>query len=222
MSYNRFVMETRIRRGGIHTPDGYLFEITGGDVALDFVNTVDSRPTPEQRELLPTIEELLSWARQAGVLTEKEEQQLSKKAKRNPEESEKFRKLAISIRETMFQLFYHVVEDLEIPEHLMAEWNRLVHKSMNHYVMMRTPEGLRWHCLSDRNDFDVILWPIIHSAVQLLTGPNVSRIRQCASTKCDWMFLDTSKRGNRRWCDMTICGNRAKASRFYAKKRKEA
>ncbi|MCI0410541.1 MAG: CGNR zinc finger domain-containing protein [Acidobacteria bacterium] len=33
------------------------------------------------------------------------------------------------------------------------------------------------------------------------------------------MFLDRSKRGNRRWCDMTVCGNRAKARRFYLRKK---
>jgi predicted RNA-binding Zn ribbon-like protein len=33
------------------------------------------------------------------------------------------------------------------------------------------------------------------------------------------MFLDTTRNASRRWCDMAGCGNRAKAKRFYAKKK---
>jgi predicted RNA-binding Zn ribbon-like protein len=31
------------------------------------------------------------------------------------------------------------------------------------------------------------------------------------------VFLDTTKNGRRRWCDMATCGNRAKAARHRAK-----
>jgi predicted RNA-binding Zn ribbon-like protein len=31
------------------------------------------------------------------------------------------------------------------------------------------------------------------------------------------MFLDLSRNHSRRWCDMTSCGNRAKARRYYTR-----
>ena len=40
---------------------------------------------------------------------------------------------------------------------------------------------------------------------------------ECDADDCAWLFLDTSKNGSRRWCDMKQCGNRAKARRFHAK-----
>jgi predicted RNA-binding Zn ribbon-like protein len=43
------------------------------------------------------------------------------------------------------------------------------------------------------------------------------RVRRCANEKCLWLFVDESKNGTRRWCDMTACGNRAKARRHYLK-----
>ena len=43
----------------------------------------------------------------------------------------------------------------------------------------------------------------------------LSRLRECASETCQWLFLDRSKSRTRRWCDMRDCGNRAKARRFY-------
>lgn len=44
------------------------------------------------------------------------------------------------------------------------------------------------------------------------------RIKQCAHPNCVLYFYDTSKNGTRRWHSMATCGNRAKATRHYAKK----
>jgi predicted RNA-binding Zn ribbon-like protein len=43
------------------------------------------------------------------------------------------------------------------------------------------------------------------------------RIRRCAGPTCVLLFLDVSKSGRRRWCDMAICGNRAKAAAHQAR-----
>ncbi|WP_129309168.1 CGNR zinc finger domain-containing protein [Streptomyces sp. L2] len=43
------------------------------------------------------------------------------------------------------------------------------------------------------------------------------RIRRCAHESCVLHFFDTSRNGIRRWCSMAACGNRAKASRHYAR-----
>ncbi|WP_329117330.1 CGNR zinc finger domain-containing protein [Streptomyces sp. NBC_01465] len=45
------------------------------------------------------------------------------------------------------------------------------------------------------------------------------RIRSCAHKSCILYFYDTSRNGTRRWCSMAACGNRAKASRHYARTR---
>ncbi|MFG2413715.1 CGNR zinc finger domain-containing protein [Streptomyces goshikiensis] len=45
------------------------------------------------------------------------------------------------------------------------------------------------------------------------------RIRTCASPTCVLRFHDISRNGTRRWCSMAACGNRAKASRHYARTR---
>ncbi|GAA4998167.1 CGNR zinc finger domain-containing protein [Streptomyces siamensis] len=47
------------------------------------------------------------------------------------------------------------------------------------------------------------------------TAPD--RIRGCAHEACILHFFDTSRNGTRRWCSMAACGNRAKASRHYAR-----
>lgn len=58
-----------------------------------------------------------------------------------------------------------------------------------------------------------------HSALALIAGDDRSRMKTCGN--CGWLFLDRSKNRSRAWCDMAVCGNRAKARRHY-EKRKEA
>jgi predicted RNA-binding Zn ribbon-like protein len=59
-------------------------------------------------------------------------------------------------------------------------------------------------------------WLAARDYLELLsTAPD--RIRSCAHESCVLHFLDTSRNGTRRWCSMATCGNRAKASRHYAR-----
>ena len=47
-------------------------------------------------------------------------------------------------------------------------------------------------------------------------------LRRCANDLCRFLFIDTSRSGSRRWCDMSICGNRAKGRRARVRKRSPA
>ncbi|MFD7456313.1 MULTISPECIES: CGNR zinc finger domain-containing protein [unclassified Streptomyces] len=59
-------------------------------------------------------------------------------------------------------------------------------------------------------------WLAARDYLRLLsTAPD--RIRHCAHEACVLHFFDTSRNGTRRWCSMAVCGNRAKASRHYAR-----
>lgn len=61
-------------------------------------------------------------------------------------------------------------------------------------------------------------WTAARDYLDLL-GSAPERIRTCASESCVLHFHDTSRNGTRRWCSMSVCGNRAKASRHYARTR---
>ena len=194
-------MEMNIRKGGLQTPHGFLFELSGGDVSLDLVNTLNDRPTEHARELIPHAADLFSWARQAGLLTRKQEALLLKDARRKPQAAERVRRRAVQLRECLFQLFSSVIDGKKTPPGVLAEWNQFLDESLDHYQTVRAGDGLVWTPRSDPDEFEAILWPIVYSAARLLTGPQAARIRRCASDRCDWVFLDNSKRGNRRWCD---------------------
>lgn len=57
------------------------------------------------------------------------------------------------------------------------------------------------------------------AAVELLAGPELTRVRNCASPTCSLLYIDRSRPGRRRWCSMARCGNRAKTSRYRQARR---
>ena len=58
-----------------------------------------------------------------------------------------------------------------------------------------------------------------HSALRLIAMPDPDRMKICRN--CGWLFIDRSKNRSRAWCDMAVCGNRAKANRHYRRKKEE-
>lgn len=51
------------------------------------------------------------------------------------------------------------------------------------------------------------------SAVKLIGSSERMKVRACRN--CDWLYIDRSRNQSRLWCDMAVCGNRAKAARHY-------
>lgn len=58
------------------------------------------------------------------------------------------------------------------------------------------------------------------SAMRLIGQGFAGTVRACPN--CDWLFLDRSKNRARRWCDMAVCGNRAKAARHYKRRKSDS
>jgi predicted RNA-binding Zn ribbon-like protein len=67
------------------------------------------------------------------------------------------------------------------------------------------------------DDVSATLVPIARDIAGLLATPNAP-VRHCAGAGCVRHFYDDSRTGRRRWCEMAICGNRAKAAAFTARR----
>jgi predicted RNA-binding Zn ribbon-like protein len=66
---------------------------------------------------------------------------------------------------------------------------------------------------------DDVLLPFAESAAELLDRGNYARIRPCENPACSLWFYDRSKTNRRRWCSMSLCGNRAKVAAYRARQR---
>ena len=87
-------------------------------------------------------------------------------------------------------------------------------EALPHRRLVTTAEGFGWQWGEDPVALAQMLWPIARSAADLLTSPDLGRVRECARAACEWLFVDHSKNRSRRWCDMQECGNVEKVRRY--------
>jgi predicted RNA-binding Zn ribbon-like protein len=85
-------------------------------------------------------------------------------------------------------------------------------RAMARLQLAREPDGCCWRWTGD-DDVRYPMWRAVHDAAELLTSGQLSRVRKCP--ECAWLFWDASKNQSKRWCEMSVCGSRAKARRFY-------
>ena len=199
-----------------------LFELSAGILCLDFVNTLDNRPSGEPKELLARYGDLVHLAEDSGVLTPVQANRLFAWSEADPEQAQRVLQAAIELREAMYAVFSAVIAKRSVPASSLAMLNRSVQLAAQHLSLTPADGGFAWRYDSyghSPGGFEIMLWPIVRSAAELLASDNLPFVRACSSKTCQWFFLDTSKNHRRRWCSMKLCGNRAKVRRFYARQR---
>ena len=207
-----------VRRGGVAGPRGFIFELTGGHLCLDLANTVDNRPTERAVDHVGSFAELVSWGDQAGAVSRDEARRLRARAKRKPARADAALRRAVEVREAIFELFSAMAKGVPAPRRALAVLNAAWPEVMRHQRIAATARRFEWEWATTE-DFDRILWSVLSSAAKLLIEGDPALVRECAAANCAWLFLDTSRNRTRRWCDMSVCGNRNKARRHYQRKR---
>lgn len=195
--------------------------LLGGRSCLDFVNTLDWRGTDQPVEFLHTYHDLVVWSRHVGTVTDHEAERLLKKANTDPLRGAAVVQNAIELREAIYGIFSAIAEGLLIADQDLMIFNGYFGAAMQRSQIIKQKEGLVWDTNGDPEKMDWILNPLVRSVADLLVSPERKRVKKCSDPACGWLFLDMSRNFSRRWCDMRDCGNRAKAGRFY-KKKKEA
>src|SRR2546426_9557838 len=87
------------------------FEFVGGDVCLDFTNTVGGKRGLSTREYLNSYADFVSWCRQADLLDESKADALLRSATRRPAESGAALQRAIELREAIYRIFAALASD---------------------------------------------------------------------------------------------------------------
>ena len=83
----------------------------------------------------------------------------------------------------------------------------------------RAAPGYAWRFEPPDARADGLIDPILRSAVAVLTRRDLQRLKACPGQHCGWVFLDASKNGSRVWCEMEVCGTRAKLRKRAAFRR---
>jgi predicted RNA-binding Zn ribbon-like protein len=197
----------------------YEFDLSGGRLCLDFVNTVSGRDTVPV-EHLNTYADLVAWGLQTGDLSGAKAEALLREGRRSPKEAARILREVLRVREVLYRAFLAVAGGDEPRRADVDALNAALGRAMARARI--EAEGAADACCGwcwddDPYALDRPLWPVLRSAAELLTSDEASRVRVCDAETCQWLFIDTSRNRSRRWCDMKVCGNRAKAQRHYRK-----
>jgi len=192
----------------------YAFELTGGARCLDFVNTLGNRRGPEPlEEHLATYADLVDFAFQSGDLSAEEVGALRVAGAARPDEAARVLARAVALREAIYRIFDPLARGGRPDAEGLADLNDELRQALRHARLERRGEGyaLAWDAPgSGAPELDAPLWPVARSAMELLLDADLSRLGECDSDTCGFLFLDTTRNKSRRWCDTRVCGNRAR------------
>jgi predicted RNA-binding Zn ribbon-like protein len=196
-------------------PD-YVFDFCGGHLAVDFTNTVGNRGDAEaSEEHFLTYGDVVAWAEAAGVLGKTAAARLRGRAARHPDAARPEFRRALDARESVYRVLAACARHTTPAAADLAALNRHVGRTFAGASL--APAGDAFALESRGGEgLDAVLRPVVRAAVDLLTSGGARRLGICADEGCAWLFLDTTRSGTRRWCDMRQCGNRNKVRRFRA------
>jgi predicted RNA-binding Zn ribbon-like protein len=194
------------------------FELVAGHVALDLVNTLDNRfleSGPE--ELLASYDDLLRFASQSGLLTERQTKRLKSLQASQGERAKVLQQLK-ELREAMAAVAYAQLGGKELPGPAVVTLEKYFKQADSHRHLAADQLQVAWNWRGLDGQVAAPLWLLAQTTADFLLSDGPSQLRCCASDTCRWLFIDTSKNHTRRWCDMKVCGNRMKARRYNARR----
>jgi predicted RNA-binding Zn ribbon-like protein len=187
--------------------------------SLNFVNTVDSHERETPREYLASYDHLLAWALLVGLLGPEELESLQNQARLEAQEADRILQEAYSLRYDLYRIYVACIDHQALPESALRHLNKVLACAPPRSQLRQHGHGLVWDLSESQISLALPLWQIAWDAAALLTSSELDRLRKCSGAGCTWMFIDTSRAQNRRWCMMGWCGNRAKARRHYQRQR---
>jgi predicted RNA-binding Zn ribbon-like protein len=179
-----------------------------GHLTLDFVNTAEERGHPEAGDALRTPADLRLWGRRHDLI--------SRSGAGDVDERAELRR-AREVREVLYALFFAQAHGRPPSKAQLAQLARFAASAYAAASLQPTDDGStswRWR----RSELSTIRHVVVAGAIDLLRSDPSPRLKQCPGEHCGWFFLDTTKRGNRRWCSMSECGQEAKDERRRARR----
>jgi predicted RNA-binding Zn ribbon-like protein len=189
------------------------------DLCLDYANTRYWRGTEPPTEELNALADVLAWHQARDIVPKDVATALRAWWTGRQRQAGVAFAEALALREALYRMFSAVAAGAAPAAADLAVLNRALARAPTRARLRHTPSGYAWEVPRLRPAMPDLLAPVLWSAADLITGTRLARVRRCANDKCLYLFVDDSRNGTRRWCSMSMCGNRAKAHRHYVKSR---
>ncbi|GAA2598055.1 CGNR zinc finger domain-containing protein [Winogradskya consettensis] len=178
------------------------FVFVSGRPSLDFAGTLKWRRRAQGEEQLSSPADLASWASSASLGD-------------IPAGPANFA-AAISAREAIYRVIRSRLDGAAPAATDVTLINSLARGPR------LTPTLLADGQMTRTGTTEELLATLAADLLDLLSSDEIDRVKGCANSDCTRLYLDASRLGNRQWCGMAECGNRAKVSAFRARRRTSA
>jgi predicted RNA-binding Zn ribbon-like protein len=160
-----------------------VFELSGGHPALDFTNTVDNRPAARRKELLNSCADLIAWGRQAGLLSPRQAEEISRRARRAPARARAVLRRAVALREALYETLSARAAGVPPPPPALKRINSFLPEALKRSRIVRRGEKFDWEFSGSAVELDHVLWPIGRAVVDFLTSETLPLVRECAASQ---------------------------------------
>jgi predicted RNA-binding Zn ribbon-like protein len=183
----------------------------GDSPALDFLNSV-ATPIDRPVDWIRDGEGLLDWLSQAQLVPADVLKTLSARAL--PGELDKVADQARNLRE-WFRGYVRKHKGRPLSSRHLGELqplNRLLERDELFSEIAASRDGERpyLHLARRWRSPEALLLPIGESLARFVCTEDFSNVKACEGATCTLLFADHTRGHSRRWCSMSMCGNRAK------------
>jgi predicted RNA-binding Zn ribbon-like protein len=187
--------------------------LVGGHPAIDLVNTVEYRGRAEDLDRLQDFRSLVTFAATVGVLEERERRVLLDQSSQGGASTATAYAAAINMREDLRIVLAALSNRDAAFQNAAVRLSIQIENAIRHQQFRYYAAQGRWlRSLPILNPQDIV-HRLSLEAEDVLTN-NRRSIRECQGPDCDWLFIDRSRSGVRRWCHTAQCGNTVRVRRF--------
>jgi predicted RNA-binding Zn ribbon-like protein len=188
----------------------------GGQAALNFINTFRQDARGGHYEGLADYAGFIWWCQASGLLDWEHYLVLDAEAYCYRHEAAAVLEEALTMRALLRDLFTQLADGHEPDEFTLRYLDRQKQEVQARLGYRVGSRGVEQYWLNSDEELKAPLWMIMAWADKLLTSADVAKIKQCPA--CAALFVDVSRRGNRRWCNPQTCGSLQKSKQYYARK----
>ncbi|MBO1015035.1 CGNR zinc finger domain-containing protein [Achromobacter sp. SD115] len=182
------------------------FRLLGDHIALDLINTIE-QSDDGPRDRLQSDDDVLAWLEVSGF------ESAQRKAPKGLLES------ARALRETVRVLVAQRKAGLPLKLNALNQALAAGGSHLELTVVAGAPSLARRYDAATPNQW---LLPAAEAAADLLAHGDFELVRKCESPLCSLWFYDRTRSHRRRWCSMSLCGNRHKVAAFRQREAQDA
>ncbi len=196
-------------------------QLDGGCPVFDFTNTISNRNDPDYFDYLTKYDDFVDWINKIKLLPKGKMDAIAAFSKSHTRKSADTLRQIIEVREVVFKLFSSLAQQQKADRETVDAFNGFFSEALsNMRVEVGRKEVATSFFVSEKTILKEPLYILVKNAFDILSTQSFDRIKECPT--CRWLFLDTTKNGKRRWCNMQVCGSNDKARRYYHRKKESS